>query len=257
MMTDSHNLFNYWLAEAEHPFTGWDFSHIMGTGRMRTAPYTWSYTSELLPRLRRAESMLDMGTGGGEYLSELQPLPPHTFATEGYAPNVPVARAHLAPLGVEVVSFEVDEHLPFEDAQFDLIINRHESYAPPEVLRLLRPGGEFVTQQVGGENDWDLNMLLGARPSLDFNEWRAKSAAKDLEAAGFEVQSVKEDFPHERFFDVGAIVYYLKAIPWQVPDFTVERYFDALLHIHERIQQDGYLDVRAHRFMLAARKPGA
>lgn len=255
MTTASENLLDFWLEEAEHPFTGWDFSHIMGTGRMRTAPYTWSYTSVLLPRLRRAERMLDMGTGGGEYLSQLRPLPPHTVATEGYAPNVPVARARLAPLGVEVRSFESDDNLPCESDQFDLVINRHESYAPAEVLRVLRPGGEFVTQQVGGENDWDLNMLLGAKLSLDWNEWRARTAARALQEAGFELENVKEDFPHERFFDVGAIVYYLKAIPWQVPDFSVERYADALSHIHERIQADGFLDVRAHRFLLVARKP--
>jgi hypothetical protein len=29
----------------------------------------------------------------------------------------------------------------------------------------------------------------------------------------------KEEFPVSRFFDIGAIVYYLMAIPWQIPDF--------------------------------------
>ncbi len=29
---------------------------------------------------------------------------------------------------------------------------------------------------------------------------------------------------HRRFFDIVAIVYYLKAIPWQIPDFSVEQY---------------------------------
>lgn len=253
--TDEQALFEFWLNEAQHPFSGWDFSHIIDTGRMRTVPLTWSYTSEVLPRLHRVESVVDLGTGGGEYLSLLQPLPPRTVATEGYAPNLPLARARLEPLGVEVIPCESDEHLSLADADFDLVINRHTSYAPREVFRVLRPGGEFVTQQVGGEDDWDLNMLLGARPSLGAAEWRANRAAEGLQAAGFEVLVRREDFPVKRYFDVGAIVYYLTAVPWQVKDFSVETYRDALLHIHRRILDDGHLDVRSHRFCLVARKP--
>ncbi|MCO6450920.1 MAG: class I SAM-dependent methyltransferase [Caldilineales bacterium] len=252
---NEQELFEFWLAEAQHPFSGWDFSHIIDTGRMRTAPLSWSYTSEVLPRLRRAESMLDMGTGGGEFLSLLQPLPPHTTATEGYAPNLSVARARLNPLGVEVVPIEEDETLPLSDAAFDLVINRQTAYVPAEVFRVLRPGGEFVTHQVGGEDDWDLNMLLGARPSLDRAKWRASKAAEDLQQAGFEVLVTREDFPVKRYFDVGAIVYYLTAVPWQIKDFSVEAYREALLQIHHRIQVEGHLDVRSHRFCLIARKP--
>jgi hypothetical protein len=88
-------LFDLLMADANHPFTGWDFSHISATGRMAEAPLTWSYVSKLLVRLRKALALLDMGIGGGEFLSSLQPLPPYTCATEGYAPNVPVARQRL------------------------------------------------------------------------------------------------------------------------------------------------------------------
>lgn len=248
-------LLDFWLAEAQSPFQGWDFSYISGTGRMRTAPTTWCFASEVLPRLRQAASLLDMGTGGGELLSHLRPLPARSFATEGYAPNLPVARARLEPLGVQVEALDSEEALSFGDGEFELVINRHESYAPAEVWRILAPGGFFITQQVGGEDGWDLNMLLGARFNLDAN-WRLATARKQLESAGFEVLKAKEDFPRARFFDVGAIVYYLKAVPWQIEDFSVERYAEALFQLHHRIAEEGYLDVRDHRFFLMARKPG-
>ena len=248
-------LLDFWLAEAQQPFSGWDFSYILDTGRMRTSPATWGYASEILPRLRQAEAMLDMGTGGGELLSLLRPLPRRTFATEGYAPNLPVARARLEPLGVQVAEVVREGHLPFAGDHFDLVVNRHESYEPAEVWRVLRPGGVFITQQVGGEDEWDLNMLLGARPNLEWADWRLTTAAKQAEEAGFTVLKATEDFPATRFFDVGALVYYLKAVPWQVADFSVERYFDALLHIHHRIQDQGFLEVRSHRFLIVGRKP--
>jgi len=74
-------LFDLLIAEASHPFAGWDFSHIIATGRMSEAPLTWSYTSRLLMPLRKAQSLLDTDTGG-EFLSLLQPFPSLTCATE-------------------------------------------------------------------------------------------------------------------------------------------------------------------------------
>jgi hypothetical protein len=75
---DEKELFNFLLSESEKPFSGWDFSYIYDTGRVDSEPLLWSYTSEILPKIRRVNSLLDMGTGGGEYLSMLQPLPLNT-----------------------------------------------------------------------------------------------------------------------------------------------------------------------------------
>ena len=53
---------------------------------------------------------------------------------------------------------------------------------------------------------------------------------------------------------MGAIVYQLKAIPWQIPDFSVEGYFERLKAVHGQIQQEGYVDVLEHRFFIIAKK---
>ena|SRR5436190_13786174 len=64
--------FDFLMDEANYPFTGWDFSHITATRRMVEGALTWSYTSKILMRLRQIQSLLDMGTGGGEFLSRLR-----------------------------------------------------------------------------------------------------------------------------------------------------------------------------------------
>ena len=132
---DKQEVFDLLISDANTAFSGWDFSHISGSHRMMESPLSWSYASKVLPYLRRAHSLLDMGTGGGEFLSRLQPLPKTTCATEAYAPNVPIARQRLEPLGAEVYEIEEDEKLPFVEEQFDLIINRHESFACGEIKR--------------------------------------------------------------------------------------------------------------------------
>ena len=240
-------------AEETEPFEGWDFSHLQG--RMHEDQLSWDYTSIVREALPDAASLLDMGTGGGEFLSSLEPLPPNTRATEGYAPNVPVARARLEPLGIQVHEIRADDRLPLPDETFALVINRHESYDPAEVRRVLRPGGRFITQQVGGKDGTDLNKLLKA-PNPDFGmpDWDLEHARAHLETVGFKVIKAAEEFPLTSFTDVGAIVYYLKAIPWQIPDFTVNRYSDRLEELERRVRAGGAFEVRSHRFLLVAEK---
>ncbi|WP_368906148.1 class I SAM-dependent methyltransferase [Bacillus wiedmannii] len=245
-------LFSSLLESANINFSGWDFSFISETGRMKCEPLSWSYGSTAFQLMQHAESMLDMGTGGGEFLSMLQPFSSTIFATEGYAPNVPIARKKLEPLGVTVVEVTDDTTLPFQDVQFDLIINQHESYAASEVNRILSPNGIFLTQQVGGLNCAELNEQFNAPLNSEFASWSLETACSELKENGFTILEEKEEFPFQRFYDIGAIVYYLTAIPWQIPDFTVEGYNEELYRIHEIILQKGYFDVKQHRFMIKA-----
>ena len=247
------NLRTIWKAETEKPFSGWDFSYI--SDRMVTAPLDWSYTSIVLPQVRAARALLDMDTGGGEKLAGLAPLPLFTCATEGYPPNIPIARERLEPLGVQVYPLEEDDQLPFADEQFELALNRHGSYSVAEVWRVLQPGGLFITQQVGAENDLDINRLLNAPVEVDWENWNLSFAMSQLQSQGFNILRAQECFSETRIFDVGALVYFLTAIPWQVPEFSVDAYFDALLKLHVQIEQDGYISIRSHRFLIVVSRP--
>jgi hypothetical protein len=76
-----------------------------------------------------------------------------------------------------------------------------------------------------------------------------------LESAGLEILEKKEEFPAMDFLDIGAVVYYLKAISGQVSDFTIEKYYDQLAEIHNAIQERGKFTVEAHRFYIEAQNP--
>jgi SAM-dependent methyltransferase len=252
------------ISEAEQqPFSGWNFSFIRDRWHEEGMP--WDYAERVRARLPQVEALLDMGTGGGEVLSGLAPLPPRTAATEGYPPNVEIARARLAPLGVAVVpvqgapdnvdiaSGEGIGTLPFPDGSFPLVINRHESFYPAEVFRILREDGRFITQQVGGEHHRELCDLLFGETTYD-PAWNPAFAVNQLREAGFRIVEEMEAFPTTDFHDIGAVVYYLKAVPWQVPDFTVEAYRDRLSALHRHIEMIGDLRVRGHIFYIEAVK---
>ncbi|WP_250030857.1 class I SAM-dependent methyltransferase [Paractinoplanes maris] len=229
---------------------GWDFTWL--TGRASGSDPTWSYPDRARELVRHSASLLDADTGGGELLSSLGPLPDRTVAVEGWEPNLPVARGRLAPLGVDV-RFAPGPELPLADRSVDLVLNRHGRLNPAEVARVLTPGGTLLTQQVGSDDCTGINEALGAPEPYD-RAWNASVAADRLTAAGLAVIDVREQWPTLRFHDVGALVYQLRAVPWQVRDFTVDRYEAALRRIDAGIRATGEFRVLAHRFLIEARR---
>jgi SAM-dependent methyltransferase len=226
------------------PITGWEFAWL--DGRAVGSDPSWSYPDLARPLLRRAGSLLDLDTGGGELLVELAPLPAHTVAVEGWAPNVAVARDRLGPFGAAVVT-----ELPGGEEEFDVVLSRHGRLPAEDVARLLRHGGTVLSQQVGSDDLADLNAELGAPPPYA-TRWTATEAAAALQTAGLRVTDVREERPPLTFHDIGALVYQLRAVPWQVRDFTPERYDRALRRIDAIIRTQGHYTVTAHRFLVRA-----
>ena len=250
---DTAALKAYWLSEERARFAGWDFTYL--AGRTESSPMPWSYRDTVVSYLRETTDLLDMGTGGGEFLLSLSPPPGRTFATEAYPPNVALAHERLAPHGIEVRRIVSDAELPFPDGCFDLIMNRHESFDAGEVARLLKPGGVFVTQQVGGANNRGLSdFLLDGRASLIDPSFNLEMASNAIADSGLKVLEGKECFPRKTFKDVGALVYFAKVIEWEFPGFSVERCFDKLLQLHAAAERGHGIESREHRFLIVAKK---
>lgn len=244
-----------WRREEDEPFSGWDFSHLRGRWNEEHPP--WSFEDLARDTLRAARTAVDLGTGGGERLSRLADVfPPRMLATEAYPPNVQVAHDRLAPLGVTVVRYRskdlVGGPLPFQTGSLDAILDRHESYSAREVARVLAPGGHFLTQQVDGDSLADLLCLFRSDPP--FPEVKLDRFVTDAERAGLVVERAEQWWGKSEFSDVGAIVYLLKALSWEVPDFTVAGYEPVLRELQSRLERDGVLRFRVGRFLLAARK---
>lgn len=235
-----------------HSFSGWNFSWL--DGRWHEVAPSWNYRQMVEDKTKNAASLLDMGTGGGEFLSSLPNLPPMTYATEGYAPNIPVAKERLEPLGIKVAQVVDDNALPLPSTAFDLVVNRHESYALPEVLRILRPGGLFLTQQVGPRDCIELNQYLEAPLDPDIHSWSLAQEKRAVEAAGLRIVRCQEELLSSLFYDIGAVVYYLKVIEWQISDFSIEAYRDRLEAMHRLIERQGAFFATAHRFVIEAEK---
>jgi SAM-dependent methyltransferase len=234
------------------PFHGWDFSWLRG--RSHQAEPSWSYTDRARDLIAGATSLLDVCTGGGELLASFAPLPRHSVATESWPPNVPLARARLSPLGVELRVPEGNE-LPAADAEFDLVLNRHGAAPAPEIARVLRPDGTYLEQGVGVHNLSDLNQALDAPNGAYAQTSTLAATTEALRAAGLEIIDGQEEMPEHTISDIGALVYFLTAVSWQVPDFDPDRYEPQLRRLDTTLRTNGPLTFHDHRYLIEARKP--
>jgi len=103
-----------------------------------------------------------------------------------------------------------------------------------------------------GASPEDQSHLLGA-PKTEA-VWDLQAARQQISEAGLRVTSGREARLESWFKDVGAVVFFLLAVPWQLEGFTVALYLDKLKELHQLIARTGSFSVTARRFYLSSMK---
>lgn len=231
---------------------GWDFSHI--DDKYLEEELSWNYKNIINKYLKPNDILLDIDTGGGEFLLSLNHLCDKTYATEGYPPNVELCKNRLLSLGINF--FEVTDYskMPFKNEQFDIIINRHGKYNIQELHRILKKDGIFITQQVGEDNDRELvELLLPNTPKL-FKGLNLTHQKRLFLNQGFSIIDEKEDFKSIKFFDVGALIWFAKIIQWEFINFSVDKCYNQLLKAQNILESNGSINGTIHRYLIVAQK---
>lgn len=249
--------FDELVAEADAvDVSGWDFSWL--DGRATEQRPSWGYQRLLRERLQQVQSALDLYTGGGEVLAGAAPFPPTMVAIEPWPPNIGPATQLLHPLGAVVVATGDEPPLPFADDAFDLVTSRHPSYVWwDEFTRVLKPGGSYFAQHVGVIYLVTLReFFLGPQtPQRIRGQLDIETVGEEVAAAGLELVDLRHELTQMEFFDIGAVVYFLRKLSWVVPDFAVTKYRDKLHELDQKIHAEGGFITHSSRVLIEARKP--
>ena len=238
------------FVERARRFSGWQLDEF--TPRPLEPSPPWSYEARAAELLQEARSVLDMGTGGGELLETLSSaLVGRAVATEPWSVNAPLAAARLRPHGVAVVQCG-SLRLPFRNAVFDVVLNRHEELEPSEVARVLALEGTILTQQVG-RNQWhELRTFFPRMQDFGdlFDRYR-----NGLQASGLNMVQAETHEWTAAYRGLGDIVFLLGIAPWEIPDFDpLGRDLSALLAAEEAFSTDQGIVLTESRFLLEAKK---
>ncbi|MGC8509971.1 MAG: class I SAM-dependent methyltransferase [Acidimicrobiales bacterium] len=224
---------------------GWDFS------RMNTAhpPTPWDYTAVVRSLLRPTDSVIDIGAGGGERLLELRANARSLLGVDPDDQMIRRARTNSAAVGAVNVRFEVGTGRDVE-GPFDLVINRHAPFEPHIVHRLLGPGGQFVTQQVGEHN---MANVKAAFHRATHDEPTIQPGV--FIEAGFTIQRFTEYNVDYVIRDIESLIFWLQALDIAHSDFDgfdPERDVD---HINELLSSSMAAEglvTNEHRYLLVA-----
>jgi SAM-dependent methyltransferase len=162
-------------------------------------PVPWDYHDVALRYLRPSDVVLDVGTGGGEKLRDLAPSFGHGLGIDADPEMVRLARQNPAAANL---SFRVcTDRLESVPEAFDVILDRHAPFDLTAIAAHLRPGGYFITQQVGERNMACVKAALGQLPSpppigrqaiadsglqpLAFMEYDVEYVVRDIESLVF------------------------------------------------------------------------
>jgi SAM-dependent methyltransferase len=233
--------------------SGWDFGWL--DGRATEERPSWGYQQRMADRLASVDAALDIQTGGGEVLAGAPVFPPTMVATESWPPNVALATRRLHPRGVVVVADPDEPPLPFGDDAFGLVTSRHPvSVWWAEIARVLRPGGRYFAQHVGPESMSELYEFFLGPQAGGVHPRHPDRESAEARAAGLVISTRMERLSVE-FFDIGAVVYFLRKVIWIVPGFTVETSLDRLRELDRLIRRDGKFVAHSTRVLVDARLP--
>lgn len=187
------------IAAAVKSRRGWDFRDM----HVIRQPVPWDYRHVVLSYLRPADAVLDIGTGGGERLRDLAPA----FGTGlGIDPD-PEMVTLAGGSGPENLRFRAGDHrLESVPETFDVILSRHAPFDVSAVAARLRPGGWFITQQVGERNMACVKKALdtpAAGPPVSRGQL-AQGGLRPAAFAEYDVEYVVED--------IESLVFWLKAL---------------------------------------------
>jgi hypothetical protein len=179
---------------------GWDFS---GMSELRQ-PVPWEYRDVVLRYLRSSDAVLDIGTGGGERLSDLAGSFGHGLGIDADSGMVRFAMENSAAgnLNYRVCS----DRLESVPEMFDVIIDRHAPFDLSAVAAHLRPGGYFITQQVGERNMARVKAALGQPTSPPPIRQRA------VAASGLRLVALLEYDVEYVVCDIESLVFWLNAL---------------------------------------------
>ena len=195
----------------------------------KQAKKTWSWREKVRDFLKPDSRLLDLTPDGERFLRSL---------------------SHPAALCAEV---RQGKELPFSENSFDLILNDGGEYDLPEIYRVLKSGGFFLTQQVGGEHCSAFRKRFfpkGVDIKQDFN---LENELPKFTEMGFRIMYRNQAYPVYRFSDTEQVWEYLSEQSVQFPDLS-EKAAGIREQVEKAIAAGGFLELEEHRFIIIAKK---
>ncbi|RPH60056.1 MAG: class I SAM-dependent methyltransferase [Chloroflexi bacterium] len=241
------------IVRANGELDGWDFSRV----HMERAPAPWEYVDVVRTYLKPTDRVLDIGTGGGEIFLSLAPYFREGIGVDQNPAMIATARRNKSAKSIDNVSLKIMEasDLQFDAEEFDIVLLRHLRVYASEIVRVLRPGGYFITQTVGQRSSFNILDAFGWTPASFGPDWwqPVTELADRFRAHGCHIIAQAEyDLPCW-FKDIQSFMFWLMAVPWP-ETIELDKNWQNINRILETCQTEQGIKTNEHRGLLIAQK---
>lgn len=232
---------------------GWDFSHLNTTEEGQG----WDFFQEVLKKAKPKDSLLDIGTGGGERILKIAKHFKSVYGIDHSSSMVSTANENLLKTKLNNVKFSLmdSSKLDFSDNYFDIVTDRHCDFNPSEVFRVLKKGGYFFTQQVSEGDQMNIKKAFGRGQGFGTSDGTLKNKyLKQMQKLGF---SKIENFDYNSriIYKTDKDYMFLLRYTPTIPDFGKKKNdFEILRKFIEGNKTNNGIETNSKRFMIVAVK---
>jgi SAM-dependent methyltransferase len=242
------------IAASVGPRRGWDLSRV----RLLRDTTPWDYSDVVCRYLKSTSRVLDVGTGSGESLLAMARHFGKGTGVDVSADMIAMARENLLPGLASRIAFKVTaaDHLEEPDCAYDSVLCRHAPVNPAEVVRVLRPEGYFITQQIGARNTRNIGDIFGCTAMGTYAsdpDQTPDALARAFEAHGCDVIARGVYDVRCWLRDIESLLFWLQAVPMP-HDFSIERHWREVNAILDRFNTPRGIETNEAREMLIVRK---
>jgi SAM-dependent methyltransferase len=241
------------IAHANGELDGWDFSRV----HIERAPVLWEYVDVVRPYLKPTDRVLDIGTGGGEIFFSLAPFFGEGFGVDLNPAMVETAQRNKSAMSIDNISLKRMEgnDLRFDADEFDVVLLRHLRVYVSEIVRVLRPGGYFITQMVGKRSSLNLLDAFGWTPASFGPDWWQSVAelADQFRVHGCHIIAQAEYDVLYWFKDIESFMFWFMAVPWPEA-IELDKHWQNINRILETCQTERGIETNEHRGLLIVQK---
>lgn len=232
---------------------GWDFSHLNST----EVGQGWDFYEEVLKKAKPTDTILDIGTGGGERILKIAHNFGAVYGIDYSQSMVDTANKNLQKTKLHNVKFLVmnSSKLDFPDNYFDIVTDRHCDFTPSEVFRVLKKGGYFFTQQVSEDDQRNIKKAFGRGQAYEIKDGTLKNKyLKQLKKLGFKKINSFDYDSKVTYKTEKDYIFMLRYTP-TLPEFGKRKNdFEILKKFIEENKTKKGIETNSKRFMIIATK---
>jgi SAM-dependent methyltransferase len=148
---------------------------------------------------------------------------------------------------------------PLDEDAFDVVLTRHAPVYVPELDRVTKAGGLFISQGVGGRNMANIRQAFNTGSETLYRVAH-QSMLNDLTCCGWRLIAEAEYDVRYWVQDVASLVFSFRAIAGanEVPaDFSIATHHGIINTLIRQFGSDRGLATNEHRMLVIAQKPEA